>query len=319
MSFFCENFYKNCLCYNAKKILGMVMIAMNLNRNEKCWCGSGKKYKQCHLAFDEKLNGLKFSPWLGQHKPSHDLINNEEDIAGVKASAKINMGALDLMNDLVKAGVSTEKLNAAAHEYIESHGGRPACLHFRGFPKSICTSINNVVCHGIPSEKEILKDGDIINVDITTIYKGYYADSSRMFLIGDVSDEAKKLVEVTKDCMNLGILAAKPWHFVGDIGAACAANAKANGFSVVTALGGHGVGKQFHAAPFVSHDAEKNTGMLLVPGMILTVEPMINAGRPDVYVDEKDDWTVRTVDGSLSAQWEKTILITETGTEVLCE
>ena len=288
-----------------------------MNRNELCWCGSGKKYKKCHLDFDEKIDAIKFEGGKGQIRPPHRLINNAADVAGIKRAAEINTGALDLAGTLVRAGISTLEINDAVHEFIVSRGAHPSCLDFEGFPKSICISVNNVVCHGIPSGGEILKDGDILNVDITTDLGGYFADASRMFWVGEISDEARKLIEVTREIMEAGIAAAKPWSFVGDIGAACGKLARANGFSVVTDLGGHGCGKDFHLEPFVSHDCKAGTGMLLVPGMSITVEPMINAGRKQVTVDKNDGWTVRTKDGSLSAQWEKTILITETGSEVL--
>ncbi len=286
-------------------------------RNDLCWCGSGKKYKKCHLAFDERIKAMKFDVFKGQTRPPKKVILNDADIEGIRKSGVINDGALDLMTDMVKPGVDTLTLNNAAHEYIVSHGGIPACLNYGGFPKSVCISINEVVCHGIPSEKTILKEGDIVNIDITTILDGYYADASRMYIVGETSEGAKKLVNVARECMELGIEAAKPWHFLGDIGAACEEHAHANGYSVVTELGGHGVGKEFHTEPFVPHVGEVDTGMLLVPGMVLTVEPMINAGKYKVVVDKKDGWTVRTKDKSLSAQWEKTIVITETGSEVL--
>ena len=289
-----------------------------MKRNENCWCGSGKKYKKCHMQFDERLDAMKLDTNKSQIRPMKRLINLPQDIEGVKKASVINTGALDLMEKLIKPGVNTLMLNDAAHEFIVSHGAHPSCLNYDGFPKSICTSVNEVVCHGIPSKKEILKEGDILNIDITTDLEGYFADASRMFIVGEkVSVEAKRLVDVTREIMEAGIKAAKPWHFVGDIGAACGELARANGYSVVTDLGGHGVGKKFHLEPFVSHDCSANTGMLLVPGMILTVEPMINAGRKQVETDPYDNWTVRTVDRSLSAQWEKTILITETGNEVL--
>ena len=260
---------------------------------------------------------MKFIKAKNQVRPPKRLINNAADIEGIKRAAVINTGALDLMSELIKEGVDTLTLNDAAHEYITSHGAHPSCLNFEGFPKSICISVNNVVCHGIPSRNEILKAGDILNVDITTDLDGYFADASRMFTVGEVSAQAQRLIDVTREIMEVGIAAAQPWHFVGDIGAACGKMAHENGYSVVTDLGGHGVGKKFHLEPFVSHDCRAETGMLLVPGIVLTVEPMINAGTSKVTVDEVDDWTVRTADGSLSAQWEKTILITETGTEVL--
>ncbi|MBR1730189.1 MAG: type I methionyl aminopeptidase, partial [Selenomonadaceae bacterium] len=246
------------------------------------------------------------------------IINIEKDIEGIKKAAVINTGALDLMAELIKPGISTLTLNNAAHEFIVSHGAHPSCLDYEGFPKSVCISVNNVVCHGIPSKKKILREGDILNIDITTDLDGYFADASRMYIVGGkTSMEAKKLVDVTQNIMEAGIKAAQPWHFVGDIGAACGELAHANGYSVVTDLGGHGVGKKFHLEPFVSHDCKAETGMLLVPGMVLTVEPMINAGSKKVETDAYDLWTVTTQDGSLSAQWEKTILITENGNEVL--
>lgn len=288
-----------------------------MQRNELCWCGSGKKYKKCHADFDERIKEIKFDVFKGQVRPPKKIINNKEDIARIKAAGVINDGALDVAASLIKPGMDTATIDKAVQDYIESHGGYPSCLHYEGFPKSCCISINDVVCHGIPSKKTILKEGDIVNVDITTTLDGYYADASRMFMVGEVSPEAERLVRVTKECMERGIAAACPWHFLGDISAACGDYAHANGYSVVTDLGGHGVGKDFHLEPFVAHEGNAGTGMLLVPGMVLTVEPMINQGKKDVYVDSKDNWTVRTKDKTLSAQWEKTILITETGAEVL--
>mgnify|MGYP004474342543 CR=1 FL=1 len=288
-----------------------------MQRNDLCWCGSGKKYKKCHEDFDERLNEMKFNIFKGQVRPPKKIINNAHDIECIRAAGVINDGALDLAGSMVKAGISTAEIDQAVHDFIVSKGGYPSCLNYEGFPKSVCISINEVVCHGIPSPKTILKEGDILNIDITTTLNGYYADASRMFTVGAVSTEAERLVRVTKECMELGIAAAKPWHFLGDVSAACGDHAHANGYSVVTDLGGHGVGKDFHMDPFVLHEGEPDTGMLLVPGMVLTVEPMINEGRKAVVVDKKDNWTVRTRDKKLSAQWENTILITETGTEVL--
>ena len=290
-----------------------------MRRNDPCWCGSGKKYKKCHEDFDARIDEMKFIKAKNQVRPPRRIINNAATIEGIKRAAVINAGALDLMGELVREGVDTLTLNDAAHEFIVSHGANPSCLNFEGFPKSICISINDVVCHGIPSRKEILKAGDILNIDITTDLDGYFADASRMYTVGEISAEARRLIDVTREIMEAGIAAAKPWHFVGDIGAACGKMAHANSYSVVTDLGGHGVGKAFHLEPFVSHDCKADTGMLLVPGVVLTVEPMINAGDKKVFTDEDDHWTVRTEDGSLSAQWEKTILITDSGVEVLAE
>lgn len=288
-----------------------------MNRNDPCWCGSGVKYKKCHLEFDERLDSIKFDVFKSQTRPPRKIIKTPADIEGIRKSGVINDAALDLAGSMVEAGQNTEAIDTAVREFIESKGGIPACLNYEGFPKSICISLNEVVCHGIPSKKTVLKEGDIVNIDITTILDGYYADASRMFIVGNTTPEAEKLVRVAKECMELGIEAIKPWGWLGDIGAAVNAHAKANGYSVVTELGGHGVGNDFHEEPFVPHVGQPGTGMLLVPGMVLTVEPMINAGRYKVTVDKKDNWTVRTKDGSLSAQWEKTVLVTETGTEIL--
>lgn len=287
---------------------------MELKRNSKCWCGSGKKYKQCHESFDEKLIALRLK---GNIVPDRSLIKNDKDIIGIKKSAAINNGVLDLVASKICAGMSTEDIDKLVYDYTVSRGAIPAPLNYEGFPKSVCTSINDEVCHGIPSADIILKEGDIVNVDVSTIYHGYYSDASRMFMIGEVSEEAKRLVEVTKECLEIGIKAIKPWGHVGDIGAAIVAHAHKNGFSVVREFAGHGVGKEFHEDPVVSHVAMKNTGMILVPGMIITVEPMINAGDWQLFIDADNGWTAYTEDGSLSAQWENMILITEHGVEIL--
>lgn len=287
---------------------------MNLNRNDECWCGSGKKYKKCHLEFDEKLNSLKAQ---GFEVPTRDLIKNEEQIQGIRESAKINNGVLDLVSEKIKLGMSTEEINTLVHDYTISHGAIPAPLNYSGFPKSVCTSINDVVCHGIPSEDEILQDGDIINVDVSTILNGYYSDASRMFMIGNVAPEDEKLVKVCKECLDKGFEAIKPWGTLGDIAEAIQQHAEANGFSVVRAFGGHGVGIQFHEEPFVAHVGKRGEGMVLAPGMVFTIEPMLNQGTYEVFVDEDDEWTTLTEDGGYSAQWEYTVLITETGAEII--
>lgn len=289
---------------------------MALDRNVKCWCGSELKYKKCHLKFDEKIESYRRK---GNIVPPRNIIKSPKDIEGIKASAKINDGALDLVASKIKAGMSTADIDKLVHDFTVEQGGIPAPLNFEGFPKSVCTSINHEVCHGIPDENVILKDGDIVNVDVSTILNGYYSDASRMFMIGNVNEEAKRLVEVARECMIKGIEAIKPWGFLGDIGAACQEHAHKNGYTIVRALGGHGIGNEFHEDPFVPHIGEKGTGMLLVPGMVLTVEPMVNAGVFDVFVDEENEWTIYTADGKLSAQWEHTVLITETGVEILAK
>ena len=289
---------------------------MNLNRNDECWCKSGRKYKKCHLEFDEKLNSLKAQ---GFEVPTRDLIKNEEQIQGIRESAKINNGVLDLVSEKIKLGMSTEEINTLVHEYTISHGAIPAPLNYSGFPKSVCTSINDVVCHGIPSEDEILQDGDIVNVDVSTILNGYYSDASRMFMIGNVAPEDEKLVRVCKECLDKGFEAIKPWGTLGDIAEAIQEHAEANGFSVVRAFGGHGVGIQFHEEPFVPHVGKKGEGMVLAPGMVFTIEPMLNQGSYEVFIDEEDEWTTLTEDGGYSAQWEYTVLITETGAEIIAK
>lgn len=285
-----------------------------LNRNDGCWCGSGKKYKKCHLEFDEKLREYRMK---GHIVPDETIIKTPREIEGIKKSAEVNTGILDFLEGKVVAGMSTEDIDKMVYKYTVDHGAIPAPLNYEGYPKSCCTSINNEVCHGIPDEKVILKDGDIINVDISTIKDGYFSDASRMFTIGNVSEEAKKLVEFTKECLNKGLDQVRPWGHIGDIGAAIQEYAHENGYSVVTMFGGHGIGNEFHEEPFVSHVGQKDTGMLMVPGMVFTIEPMINIGKPQVYIDKKNGWTSYTRDGSLSAQWEHQVLVTEDGYEII--
>ena len=253
----------------------------------------------------------------GHLVPSRDLIKTPEQIEGIRRSGVVNTGVLDLIEKEIHEGMTTAQIDRLVFDYTVSHGAIPAPLNYEGFPKSVCTSINEVVCHGIPSEKEILRDGDIINVDVSTILDGYFSDASRMFMIGNVSSEKRRLVEVTKECLEIGMEAAKPFGFVGDIGNAIQHHAEKNGYSVVRDLCGHGVGLKFHEEPEVTHFGRKGTGMLLVPGMVFTIEPMINMGRYDVYIDSDDGWTVLTDDGLPSAQWEHTFVMTETGLEIL--
>ena len=250
--------------------------------------------------------------------PSRDLIKTPEQVAGIRESGKITNGALDLVAHEIKAGMTTEDINRLVHEYTLDHGGIPAPLNYEGFPKSVCTSINDVVCHGIPSEEEMLLPGDIVNVDVTTIYKGYYADASRMYIIEDTYPEWKRLVKVAKECRDLGAAVTKPYTFVGDMAKVITKHAHANGYTVVRELCGHGVGLDFHEAPDVDHYGVRGkSGMLLVPGMVFTIEPMINMGSRDVFQDEDDGWAICTEDGQPSAQWEHTYLLTDKGLEIL--
>ena len=255
----------------------------------------------------------------GYRLPQRHLLRTAQQIEGIRASARINTALLDYIADHIQEGMTTADIDHMVYCFTTDHDAIPAPFLYEGLPKSVCTSINEVVCHGIPSTREVLKDGDIINVDVSTIYKGYFSDASRMFLIGNVSPEMRRLVQVTKECRDIGVQTAQPWTRLGDVGAAIQEHAEKNGYSVVRDLCGHGCGVKFHEEPDVEHFGKRGTGMLIVPGMTFTIEPMINMGRYDVYIDEADGWTVLTDDGLPSAQWESQILITETGNEILTE
>lgn len=284
-------------------------------RNQPCWCGSGRKYKKCHWAFDEKL---KMYENQGILVPSHELIKTPEQIEKIKESAKINIAILDYVAEHIREGVTTQEIDNWVARITKEAGAVAAPLGYDGFPKSVCTSINEQVCHGIPSEDIVLKSGDIINVDVSTILDGYYSDSSRMFCIGQVSPEKQKLVDVTRACVEKGLAKVKPWGYLGDMSQAVYEHAHANGYSVVREIGGHGIGLDFHEDPWVGYTQQAGTGMLLVPGMMFTIEPMINMGSYEIYVDDSDGWSVYTEDGLPSAQWEIMVLVTENGYEVIC-
>jgi len=285
-----------------------------MERNELCWCGSGRKYKKCHMPIEEKIQVYADK---GCIVPDRALLKTIPQIEGIRESARLNTAVLDEVSAEIKAGMSTEEINTIVYEYTISHGGIPAPLDYEGFPKSVCTSVNNEICHGIPDSKVILKDGDIVNVDVSTIVNGYFSDASRMFRIGNVPANADKLVTITSECVELGLAQAKPWNFLGDIAYAINTHAKENGYRVVRDIGGHGIGLEFHEDPFVSYVTPAGSEMLLVPGMIFTIEPMINEGSDKYTVDRKNGWTVRTRDGKLSSQIEYMVLITEDGAEVL--
>lgn len=285
-----------------------------MERNELCWCGSGKKYKKCHMQIDDKILLLASE---GHIVPDRSMLKTPAQIEEIKKSAALNTAVLDHVAKHIHAGMSTAEIDKLVYDYTTEHGGIPAPLGYDGFPKSVCTSINNEVCHGIPDENIILEEGDIINVDVSTILNGYYSDASRMFAIGELSDRAKKILKATEECVELGLAAAKPWGHLGDIADAINSHAQTNGYSVVEDIGGHGIGLEFHEEPFVSYVTEKGTEMVLVPGMMFTIEPMINEGSPDFFVDEDNGWTVYTEDDGLSAQIEYMVLVTETGIEVL--
>ena len=241
----------------------------------------------------------------------HDIGNVVNRIDHAQSGAVMAFRLLDHL------GMPPEEIDRLVYEFTIAHGAVPAPLHFQGFPKSVCTSINNVVCHGIPSEKEVLRNGDILNVDVSTNLDGYYSDASRMFMIGEVSREAKALVQTAEESIQVGLDALKPWGLLGDMGHAIHSFIKERGYSVVRDIGGHGIGLEFHEDPYVSYVSAAGTGMVLAPGLMFTIEPMINQGRSEILIDERDGWTVRTADGKLSAQWESMILMTENGPEVL--
>ncbi len=289
-------------------------MSKKINRNDPCWCGSGRKYKVCHEAFDDKITKIAHQ---GHIVPPHNIIKNAEQIALIKESAKINIAVLDEIEKTIHEGMSTAEIDKLVYDITTDMGGIPAPLNYEGFPYSVCTSVNDQVCHGFPSPDVILTSGDIVNVDCSTILNGYYSDSSRMFCIGEVSPEKKRLVDVTKECMMKGLEQVKPWAFLGDMGQAVHDHAYANGYSVVREIGGHGIGLDFHEEPWVSYNSKAGTEMLMVPGFMFTIEPMINMGKPDIYVDEENDWEVYTEDGLPSAQWEIQVLVTEDGYEII--
>ena len=289
---------------------------ITINRNDPCWCGSGLKYKKCHEEFDRKIAGFKSR---GFEVPERKLIKTKAQIEGIRASGVINNAVLDAVAEKIHVGMSTEEIDRIVYETTVKHGAIPAPLNYEGFPKSVCTSINNQVCHGIPSEEDILEDGDIVNVDVSTIYNGYFSDASRMFMLGDVEEEERRLVEVTRECVMLGVKAVRPWGTLSDVAEATSSHAAKNGYTIVREIGGHGVGLEFHEDPWVSYTKPTERGMLLVPGMVFTIEPMVNMGEPDIFCDEDNGWTIYTQDDMPSAQWEVTVAVTDDGCEILAD
>ena len=282
------------------------------------------KKKRWHCIPGEPLTEMDKQVMYWENKgkivPTRDLILTDEQIEGVRRSGVVNTGVLDEVARQIHPGMNTQEIDDICMQYCKDHNAIPACLNYEGFPKSVCTSINEVVCHGIPKESDVLEEGDIVNVDFTTIVDGYYADASRMFIIGEkTTPEKEQLVRVAKECLEIGMEAAKPYGFVGDICHAIKKHCKKYHYGIVTDLCGHGVGLKFHEEPEVLHDAYRGTGMLLVPGMVFTIEPMINMGSPKVFIDADDEygWEVITEDELPSAQWEHTLVMTEHGVEIL--
>jgi len=282
-----------------------------ISRNAPCPCGSGKKYKRCCL----NKPTSRTSPDLNYAKRHRIQLKDPDHVEGIKKSGWLVIETLDLIEPYIRPGITTEEINTIVHEFTVNNGAAPAPLDYKGFPKSVCTSINEVICHGIP-EKRSLKEGDIINVDVTSILNGYYADASKTFFVGTPNADARKIVEVARQCLAKGMKAVKPGNSVGDIGFAIQAHAESQGCSVVREFVGHGVGLDFHEPPQIPHYGKAGTGVRLVPGMVFTIEPMINLGEKELVI-LKDGWTAITKDGSLSAQFEQTLLVTETGFESL--
>ena len=283
-------------------------------RNDECWCGSGKKYKKCHLDADGRMEALAAQ---GFEVLPRTLLKTEADIEGIRRSAEVNVGALDLVEANIGPGTSTEQIDRWVYDYCIDHDAVPADLDYEGFPKSVCTSINEVVCHGIPSPQDILQEGDIVNVDMSTVKDGYFSDSSRMFCIGEVSPERRRLVQVTKEAVEAGLAAIRPWGLMGDVSRAVNRVAVDAGYSVVREFGGHGIGLEFHEDPWVGFHDRVGDGPVLVPGLCFTIEPMVNMGKARINMKDPNGWTVRTADGKPSAQWEVQVVITDDGYELL--
>lgn len=290
-------------------------MSFKIGRNDPCWCGSGRKYKTCHQYFDARIQAAAEQR---RPVPSHEIIKNPAQIEKIRESCKINIAVLDYIEKNIHEGMNTAEIDKIVYDMTTDMGGIPAPLNYQGYPYSVCTSVNDQVCHGFPSEKVVLRSGDIINIDCSTILDGYFSDSSRMFCIGEISPEKQKLVDVTKECVELGLKEVKPWGYLGDMGQAVHDHAYANGYTVVREIGGHGVGLEFHEDPWVSYNSVRGQEMLMAPGMIFTIEPMVNMGGVEIYTDETNGWEVYTKDHKPSAQWEIMVLVTEDGNEVLC-
>jgi methionyl aminopeptidase len=285
---------------------------LGVGRNDKCPCGSGKKYKKCCI---NKKNDTPQSIKESYYKKFKIIIKNKEQIEGIRKAGKLVMETHKLVEEFLEAGITTNQINELVHNYTMKNKAIPAPLNYRGFTKSACTSVNEVICHGIPSEYALV-DGDIINVDITSILDGYFADASYTYFIGAPNDDAKKIVHVAKQSLKAGLSCVAPGLRLGDVGHAIQSYAEAQGCSVVREFVGHGIGVEFHEPPNVMHFGKKGTQVMLVPGMVFTVEPMINLGKKALHILD-DKWTAVTNDGALSAQFEQTIVVTENGYESL--
>ncbi|MCA8922364.1 MAG: type I methionyl aminopeptidase [Planctomycetes bacterium] len=292
-------------------------------RNDPCHCGSGLKYKKCHLALDREQGGV-VAPKQVERAPQPRsrrgmLVLSERERDRMRAAGKFNAQLMDEIRGMAVPGTKLDDINSFVDAYTRDHGHIPACVGYKGYPKALCTSLNEVICHGIP-DAYVLKEGDIVNLDITSIVDGWHGDQSETFLIGEVSDTARKLVQCAFDSLHLAIAAIKPFSTVREIGAAIVKRAAEDGFSVVRDFQGHGIGRKFHQEPGIPHYPDSfHGGFVLKPGICFTIEPMINEGRPHSKIDRSDGWTARTIDGKLSAQFEHTLLMTEDGPEILTQ
>lgn len=285
---------------------------VKIRRNDPCPCGSGFKYKRCCLG----KTSLEGKDVRELYFKRHSIrLKGEKDIEGIRRAGRLVLDTLDLVEAEIRPGIKTDEINTLVHELTTKNGAVSAPLNYRGFPKSVCVSLNEVICHGIPGAR-VLKDGDIVNVDVTPILKGYYADASKTFFVGIPGSDALKIVSVARESLKSGLSMVRPGNTTGDIGWAIQTYAEGEGCSVVREFVGHGVGFEFHEPPQVPHYGEKRAGIPLVPGMVFTIEPMINLGKKDLRILE-DNWTAVTRDGSLSAQFEQTVLVTEDGFESL--
>ncbi len=292
--------------------LSMKTKTVKMGRNDPCPCGSGLKYKKCCMGKREietrnldELYARKYGIRL----------KKIPDVESIRKAGRLVLDTLDRVESKIKPGLITDEINSLVHQFTIKNGATPAPLNYRGFPKSVCVSVNEVICHGIPGDRE-LHDGDIVNVDITSILNGYYADANKTFFVGTSGSEARKIVNVAEACLKRGLSQVKPGNTLGDIGWAIQTYAEGQGCSVVREFVGHGVGFDFHEPPQVPHFGQKGQGLRLIPGMVFTVEPMINLGKKELRILE-DNWTAVTKDGSLSAQFEQTVLVTNSGCDSL--
>ncbi len=284
-----------------------------VGRNDPCPCNSGKKYKKCCMGGQAEKPAKPVDLKKLYRRKYDIMLKTAADIEGIRKAGRLVMETHALVREMIRPGLVTDEINALVHAHTVENGGVPAPLNYRGYPKSVCVSVNEVICHGIPGER-VLEEGDIVNVDITSIVDGYYADANITHFVGTPGPDARKIVDVARESLKRGLAQIRPGNHTGDIGWAIQQYAEGEGCSVVREFVGHGVGIEFHEAPQILHFGNRGEGVPLVPGMVFTVEPMINLGKFNLDILD-DNWTAVTRDGSLSAQFEQTVLVTEEGYE----